>query len=468
MLPQTWKVVTFGVALSLGAFAGGCISSDAGYGDLRALVNQRGLELDTQRRSGKLDQQTRRLLEAPLTPDAAARIALLNNAEVDAAVARVGIARAELVGMASLPNPHGELAVKFGHDEPSLELGVMEDLTGLLLYGTRRSAGNEQLQAEVHAVADDLLQIANRARRAAIEFQVESAKLRLQKRALGAAYAAFEAAQRLREAGNITALALARHQAVYEQVRLATANTANRFSVRRNVLLTALGLLPEQAALKSGALSRALPQQLGSGASLVKSALDASLRLRSLDHRYAADADAANYALAKGWLPELKAGVVAEREEGQWVVGPGIELELPLFYQGQGEVGAAKARMRQIRAQYTAAAVNIRNAASSAFENATAAKARVDYYAETLLPLQATLVEQALLQYNAMSIGLFELMAAKQSQLAAQQEQLDALGDFWLAHAELQLVLAGGTPSMAQPASGSDGASAAAAPADAH
>ncbi len=67
-------------------------------------------------------------------------------------------------------------------------------------------------------------------------------------------------------------------------------------------------------------------------------------------------------------MPELKAGVSAERDE-EWAVGPAVELEVPLFYQGQGEVGAAKAEMRREQELYADAAVGIRaDARATAFE----------------------------------------------------------------------------------------------------
>src|SRR5688572_32331791 len=50
---------------------------------------------------------------------------------------------------------------------------------------------------------------------------------------------------------------------------------------------------------------------------------------RSADQR-------AGVARAQGFLPELKAGVSAERAE-EWSVGPAVEIEVPLFYQGQGD-----------------------------------------------------------------------------------------------------------------------------------
>jgi outer membrane protein TolC len=52
-----------------------------------------------------------------------------------------------------------------------------------------------------------------------------------------------------------------------------------------------------------------------------------------------------------------------------------------------------------------------------------------------------------LLRYNGMLIGVFELLADAREQVAAVNAYIDALRDYWLAEADLQLAMTAG-PSL--------------------
>jgi cobalt-zinc-cadmium efflux system outer membrane protein len=67
----------------------------------------------------------------------------------------------------------------------------------------------------------------------------------------------------------------------------------------------------------------------------------------------------------------------------------------------------------------------------------------VERYQKVLLPLRELTVEQSQLEYNAMQIGLYELLAAKQSQVEAYRSYLEALRDYWNTWTELELELGG-------------------------
>ncbi|MEN9581608.1 MAG: hypothetical protein RJA70_4617, partial [Pseudomonadota bacterium] len=205
--------------------AAGCVSRDAGYADLRALLEARGQPAPSSKRGERVapDGATRALLRRPLTADGAARLALLNHPDAALAVASVGIAHAELVANAALPNPHAELGLKYGHGSPRLELGVMQSLTGFVLYSAKRSAADARLQAAALEAAQALLSVGYGAQIQFYKLQALEKKLTLQRDALQMVYASYDAARRLRTAGNITELALARQQAAYESVRLGLA-----------------------------------------------------------------------------------------------------------------------------------------------------------------------------------------------------------------------------------------------------
>ena len=151
----------------------------------------------------------------------------------------------------------------------------------------------------------------------------------------------------------------------------------------------------------------------------------------------------ANLARAEGLLPSLRAGVHVGREDDRREFGPLISLELPVFDQGQGRVAFARAEMRQLEQQYRARAVRIRAAVRTARNDLLIAARRVNHYQDVLLPLREQIVDQTQRQYNAMELGVFQLIVARRDQVRTGQEYVLALREYWHARSTLDQILAG-------------------------
>ena len=114
------------LAIASAALLSACktFSPDGGMGTVATIAGQ-GLNKDVVRVSSPADAayaQTRvaRLLKAPLSADAAVQIALLNNAELQAAYNRLGIAEAVAVQSSRPPLP----IFRFDDVSTSLELDI--------------------------------------------------------------------------------------------------------------------------------------------------------------------------------------------------------------------------------------------------------------------------------------------------------------------------------------------------------
>ena len=59
------------------------------------------------------------------------------------------------------------------------------------------------------------------------------------------------------------------------------------------------------------------------------------------------------------------------------------------------------------------------------------------------LPARIKIVNQSILQYNAMQISPFELFTAKAEELRVERAYIDALREYWITRAELEKAVGG-------------------------
>jgi cobalt-zinc-cadmium efflux system outer membrane protein len=421
----------------------GCTPGTVDYSSLKSAAEAR------QRAAGARlvpqDATVQSLLAQPLTAESAAGIAILNNRGLRAEAEKLGIAESLAAHARRLPNPTLEGAVKFRRGEdPELELGAMIDLTELLLLPARSGAAGADVDAAKLEAVGAIVDVSFEARRAFYAFQAAVELLELRRTVLAAFEASADLARRLREAGNVTELDFANQQALFEEARLDVRRAEIEVAKTREALRALLGLWGDTEWKEPARLSPPPERELDVK-QLENAAIRGSLELAIARQRFGAAARRADVARYEGFLPELKAGVAAERDE-EWAVGPAVELELPLFYQGQGRVGAAKAEMRREQELYADAAVGIRAAARGTAFELTERRESTLYYRNVLLPLKQKIVEQSQREYNAMLIGLFQLLSAKRDQVRTAASYVEALRDYWLSRADAEQLLAGRRP----------------------
>jgi outer membrane protein TolC len=454
--PACTRPVLGGVTLVVSAMA--CVSSEAGYQDVRRLTAER-IQTDVRWQEHESAstgrQQTQKLLARPLDAASAVQLALLNNQDLQAAFEELGVARARLVQALALPNPSVDAALRYQageSDSPSIELGASLDLSALVFLPLLGGAAGAELDAAKVSVAGATLDLAFQARVAFYEYQAAAQILELRQTILVALRASFEAAEQLHHAGNVTDLDLANERALYEESRVAYTAAESALAGRREELSALMGVFGADAAWATeGRLPDVAPgdPQLEEWKDLEERAIVRSLDLELGRRRFAAAAKGANVARARGWVPELRAGVSAEREsdEGaEWGVGPAISLELPLFYQGQGQTGVALANMRREQKAYASTAVRIRATARAAAARLQAAARNASYYKDVLLPLRQQITNETQLQFNAMNIGVFQLLQAKRDQMEAARAYVELLREYWTARATADQLLAGRLP----------------------
>jgi outer membrane protein TolC len=433
-------------------FVQACVPANAGYQDVRRMTSsriQRDVRWHEHDSVAAADLQTRELLARPLNAEAAVQIALLNNHGLQGAFEELGIARAGLVHALRMPNPTVDAALRFkGSATPAIDVLAMEDLSELLFIPMRSGVAGARMDAAKATVAGRVLDVAFEVRIGFYAYQAAAQNCELYRTVLEAVRGSFDAAKRLHEAGNITDLSFANDRALYEESRVAYTRAEATSNARRETLNALMGLWGKSAQWTAETRLPDPAPIAGLLEKLEQRAVERSLDLELIRHRFEAAAKRANLSTLRGWVPELKAGVSAERGDdgGGWAVGPAAALEVPLFYQGQGESGAALSEARQQQKIHADIAVRIRAAARSAATQLQAAAKSAEYFRSTLLPLREEIVKGTQLEYNAMSVGIFQLLQAKRDQIAAAQTYVELLQEYWTLRAEVEQLLAGRLP----------------------
>jgi len=378
------------------------------------------------------------LLAVPLDRDAALRLALVNSPEFNRLLAWHQSELAEAQASGRLANPrfsYERLTSPEGLDiERWVSLGVID----LLTWPQRQRLAAADLESVRVQLAMTVLDRMTEVRQAWVRAVAAGEKRGYAERVLASAEASAELARRMESVGNFNPLERARQQS-YEADAQARLTFARQHELEeRESLVRLLGLNAEQAAaLQLPARLPDLPIEPRSPADV-----SANINATRLDLRLAnATWQSMN---ARRGLTGVNS--VAELElalrEGE-PRGFEVEVMLPIFDLGDLQRTAARAwaesAMQALKQTSIAASSDLRvsySAYRSAFENAV-------HHRDVLVPLRRAMSEEALLRYNGMLIGVFELLADARDQIDTVVAAIEAHERFWLAEATLQASLLG-------------------------
>jgi cobalt-zinc-cadmium efflux system outer membrane protein len=153
---------------------------------------------------------------------------------------------------------------------------------------------------------------------------------------------------------------------------------------------------------------------------------------------------------ASRFTPGFEIGATAARlNDGNVAVAPSASLELPIFDQRQAVVARLEAMFRASDDRLRARAVEIRSDVRRSTERMQYARSTVARYRSRVIPLRERVVALSQERYDAMLLGIYQLLAAKQSEVNAYREAIEAARDYWLARVDLERTVAVRFPSPA-------------------
>jgi len=396
------------------------------------------------------------LMAEPLTVDRALQVAMLNNRALRATLEDLGVAQADLVQAGLLENPviSGDLVNSTLGNGLGGGLGLSQSLLSVFLIPAKRRVAKARLAHAVVLVGQATLTLARDVWAAFVSAQAAEQALELHRERAQAAEVAHELAQRQFEAGNIAPLDQQLFAAALDRARVELADAQLAATVAREELTRLLGLWGDDVTWTFAApLERALPPETELGGLEQQGMRD---RLELSAARF--ETRSIEYALKlrrRGLVPELNVGITARNEVGddvghEWVLGPSLALQLPIFDPGHADIARIQAYLRQAQHRLQDVAIHVRSEIRVHRAELVAARRKVEYYERTVLPRAESITQLTLQQYNAMLVGTYQLLETRTDQIDARREYVKALRDYWIARSELELAVGGRLPTGAQ------------------
>ena len=438
------------------AALGGCasFSPDGGFGTVEATVKQRiGKDLawvKSPEQRDSVEKRVAELLARPISADDAVQVALLNNRGLQAEFAELGIGEADLVQAGRLPNPRFAMMhasrPENGGREYKIEQALTFNVFSLITMPLATEMEARNFERVKRGVTLEVLRHASETRKAYYAALAAEESVRYTRQVKDVADASAELARRMARAGNWGKIQQAREQGFYADAALNLARAEQARTAARERLVRLLGAWGEQANLKLPERLPDLPKAAEDLPDVERRAMQERLDLQAA--RLDAEALAKNLGLTKTtrFINALEFGPARVLEGGrasQWKKGYEISFELPLFDWGGSRVAKAESIYLQSVERAAEAAINARSEVRESYSAYRSSWDIARHYREEVVPIRKRIGEENLLRYNGMLIGVFELLADARAQIASVNNAIDALRDFWLAEADLQMAMIG-------------------------
>jgi len=413
------------------------------------IKNETGISIDnTSRKNIDLVRQlVNRLLENELTEDNAIKITLLNNRMLQAEYEKLGVAKANLAQAKLLKNPIFSLSYKFATEANQFDIinmSLFQNFLEALLIPSKKKLKAIELQKTKSFVTNKILLTIANTKNAFYEVLLTELTLELEKKILLAKEASFEFAEVLFEAGNINALELSIKKADYLEAKLTVADMEVALIDAKEKLNQALGLYGKDINWKIHRTIKDNNLCEFSFDNFENVVVSKSLKLKYNQLQMIVIAKKYGIDIANTVLSNFTIGPDSEREDnGVWFVGPAFSIGIPIFDFGKAVSAAAQAELYQQWNNYTSIAVNIRSIARMARINFLNSKRKFNYYQKAVLPLKEKVYQETYNQYNAMQLGVFDLLKAKSDEFLAKVQMIKVQKDFIFSKIELDLLLSG-------------------------
>lgn len=404
------------------------------------------------------------LLTDGLTVDEAVQVALLNNPRLQAAFMDLGMARADVVQSKLLSNPTLGVTLRLpaGGGLANLEAGIAQNIAELWQIPMRARASERALDGAVLALARTAAQLAAQTKAAYYRAVGAQDRHRILDENLGIAKDLLDLAKMRQQAGAGTELDVNLSRTVVIEAELAVRSSRLKEADARRALATLLGIwqspddltllsplletppeIPDAQALIEVARRSRLDLQAARQAvssALAKLELENSRVWRTVEVGLSLErgerkrqggrdllADTARASIANGGLtvPNIQPRSARDRDT-DFIIGPSLSLELPIFDQNQAQIARAGYAYQQavhvLDALDRQAAQEIR----AAVDQSATAWELVKIYRDRSLPLAQSNLELSREAYQAGRASFLSVLEAQRFFLTSRQRFVEA------------------------------------------
>jgi outer membrane protein TolC len=434
----------------------GCasFSADGGFGTVEQLskerIGQAPRYLRTDAQAGSAKVRLAELLKQPLNADSAVEVALLNNRDLQASYADLGIAESDLVRAGRLANPTFSFGRLSGGGAVEIDRAVLFDVLGLLTMPLAKEVEQRRFEQAQLQAAFETVGIAGEARKAFFEAVTTKQLAGYFEQVKEAADASNELARRMAAAGNFNKLSQMREQSFYDDATVQLARAQQQAVAARERLTRVLALSGDPLEFKLPERLPDLPAAPAEPKDAEQTAMDKRLDVMMAKRATESTAKFLGLTQTTRFINVLNVGYQNKSNTGESRKnGYQIELEVPLFDFGSARVARAEATYMQAVNRTAQIAVNARSEVRESYSAYRTAYDLAKHYRDEVVPLRKRISDENLLRYNGMLASVFELLADSKDQISSVTGAVEALRDYWVAETNLQAALTGRSPGSA-------------------
>lgn len=365
------------------------------------------------------------LLADGISREEAVEVALLNNQDLQVRLLEIGVSRADVAQAGALSNPSLGAVVRFPNDgsDATLEARLALNLIDLWHRPARKRVQERRLERTVLQTAHDAAELVAKTKLAYVSAVAAQRGREVEEENLASTQEFLDLTLAREEAGASTIVETnaARAEMLEQEVRLRSSRLAELEAKSRLATILGLDVDPLDLVLVS-------PLALHADSVPSLDILKENARSHRLDLWAAKEnvraAVAAVSLQRRMFLPELNGSVELESRGGDTEIGPGVELELPLFDQNRAQVTKAEYRQRQAEAVLAALTVSAQQQVRTAYERLVTTLETARSYEEEIEPLRESGLELARESFGAGKSGFLVVMEAQKRLLAARRDAI--------------------------------------------
>ena len=388
------------------------------------------------------------MMANPMTLDSAVQTAIVKSPSLGLIYGQLGLDQADVLEAIEIANPRlglSTLSASGGKTEvQSLTLPVAD----LILLPARLNLAKQARARARFQLASALLDVQLNVESAWYQAVAAEQAALMRNAVASALQTSADLAERYFNAGNITELDLSHEQAAASQALIAAQQADVSAKAARANLDSLIGLSPTDPLW---ALSAALPLPTENDDrvdELQSLALSHNLSLMAADQDLSIWHQVTATRRATWWLGDTALGLERERDpEGVRASGHSLDLELPIFNQGQAKTARLNAKRDLAKAQSAQIRLNLSHQIAARADELQRRRQVIALHSDGLIPQRQTIVARSQEQQNYMLLGVFGLIEAKTREYEAYEGYIEAVRDFWLARVELTRLVGTRLPS---------------------